>query len=303
MRRARAGFALLAVLWVTVSVATLALAVSLAARSAIATAANRTEITRATWRAEGCAEEARATMADIVTAAPQTGWDELDTRVRVAGHTSVACTVALAPAGNRLNVNLADGASLTALFARLGISPARRDSLVAALLDWRDSDDDPRPFGAEQAWYAKQHRLTPRNGPLSDVGELVRVRGFEAIGGLDSVLGIEPGRIALNHAPLSVLAALPGFGDEALNRVQEMRFRNEPVSDLLAFAGRLSPDARDVFLSQYSDLVRLTTIEPDAWILQAQASSGTPRLTVTIELRLVRSGGRIAIARVREWTS
>jgi len=303
MRRARAGFALIAVLWVTVSVATLALAVSIAARSAIATAANRTEITRATWYAEGCAEEARATMADIVTAAPQTGWDELDTRVRAAGHTSRACAVALAPAGNRLNVNLADGASLTALFAKLGISPARRDSLVAALLDWRDSDDDPRPFGAEQAWYAKQHRLTPRNGPLSDIGELACVRGFEAIGGLDSVLGSEPGRIALNRAPLSVLAALPGFGDEALNRVQEMRFRNEPISDLLAFAGRLSPDARDVFLSQYSDLVRLTAIEPDAWILRAQASSGTPRLTVTIELRLVRSGGRIAIARVREWTS
>lgn len=303
MIHSRRGFALLAVLWVAVSVTALGLAVSLAARSAVATVANRTEVTRASWYAEGCAEIARAAIADAISDSPKAAWAVVDTHVLARVPRSSTCDVDLIAAGARVDVNLADEQMLGAVITNLAFVPAQRDSLVAALLDWRDLDDDTRAVGAERSWYTAHRRMTPRNGPFSDVTELRRVRGFESIGGLDSVLGAEPGRIALNSAPIASLAALPGFGDEVLSRVREMRLRNEPISDLLAFAHRLSPEAQQAFLARYSELVPLSTVEPDAWILRARASSGTPPLTVTLELRLVRSGDRIAIARVREWTS
>jgi general secretion pathway protein K len=302
MIQSRRGFALLAVLWVTVSITALGLAVSLAARSMVVTVGNRTEVARATWDAEGCAEQARAAISDVLSSLAQAGWADLDRNVLALVHRTPTCDIELTAAGARLNVNTADEHMLGAVLANLAIASATRDSLVAALLDWRDADDDVRPLGAEGLWYTAHSRMAPRNGPLSDIMELRRVRGFEAIHGLDTLLGTEAGRVPLNKAPLSSLAALPGFGNEALSRMGEMRLRNEPISDLLAFSGRLSADARQELLAHYSELVRLTTVEPDAWILRARASSGTPPVTAILELRLVRSGDRVGIARVREWT-
>jgi type II secretory pathway component PulK len=302
MIHSRRGFALLAVLWVTVSITALGFAVSLAATSMVRAVGNRTEVARATWDAEACAEQARAAISEVLSGSPQAGWADLDRNLLALVHRTPTCEMELTAAGARPNVNTADEQMLGAVLMNLAFAPARRDSLVAALLDWRDADDEVRTLGAERLWYTAHRRMTPRNGPFSDITELRRVRGFEVINGLDTLLGTEVSRIPLNKAPLSSLAALPGFGNEALSRMREMRLRNEPVSDLLAFAGQLSPDAQQNFLARYSELVRLTTVEPDAWILRARASSGAPPVTVVLELRLVRSGDRVAIVRVKEWT-
>jgi type II secretory pathway component PulK len=302
MTHSRRGFALLAVLWVTVSITALGLAVSLAAGSMVRAVSNRTEVARATWNAEGCAEQARAAISEVTSSSAEAGWANLDRNVLALVHQTPTCEIELTAAGARPNVNTADEQMLGSILTSLAITTARRDSLVAALLDWRDADDEVRTLGAERLWYTAHRRMTPRNGPFSDIAELRRVRGFEAIDGLDTLLGTEVGRVPLNKAPLSSLAALPGFGDEALSRMREMRLRSEPVSDLLAFAGQLSPEAQQGLLSHYSELVRVTTLEPDAWILRARASSGAPPVTVVLELRLVRSGDRVAIARVKEWT-
>lgn len=54
-------------------------------------------------------------------------------------------------------------------------------------------------------------------------------------------------------------------------------------------------------LSDYPDLLRLTTSEPDAWTLTARGISGAPAVTVALELVLVRAGDRAAIVRRRTW--
>ena len=132
---------------------------------------------------------------------------------------------------------------------------------------------------------------------------VVRVRGFEGISGLDSVLDVEPGRISVAHASAVVIGSLPGLDDEAIARITERRIRGLPVQDISELADQLSPDAGRRMLARYSDLSRFATVEPDAWILVARATRGTPPVTVVIEARIARAGERAAIVRQRSWSS
>jgi general secretion pathway protein K len=304
-RRARSGFALLAVLWVIVGLTTLALASSLVARNAIAAARNRTELARARWRATDCVERARAAMGALLRSPAQGDtpvWSTMDAGISVSPLlTSARCDVRMRAVGTRIDVNHADGEMLTALLRRLGVDSLRRDSMVDALLDWRDADDVPRPRGAERDWYASRGRGAPRNGPLADIHELLSVRGFESLQGLDSVLDIEPGRISLARAPLAVIAALPGVDEEVLLRIAEQRRHNTRIEDVLGLASTLSPAARAQLLTRYADLVHSATTDPDAWILESRATVGAPAVSAVIEVRLVRSGNRAAVVRKRMW--
>ena len=312
IRRDRCGFALLAVLWIIVGMTALGLAGSLAARQGFAASVNRMQLLRSRWRAEDCAERARliiaATLAESAlsnTTASAGGWGSLDRLIRDAplltGH---GCEVTLRAAGAALDVNTASFDELHRLLRNLGHGAAAADSLADALLDWRDRDDIPRPSGAERSWYEGARRLPPRNGDLADIRELARVRGFDRIGGLDSLFSVERGRIVLAAAPLPVLAALDGLSDEALYRIAEARSRGEAVPGLLELSGSLSSDGAAALRGKYAELSWRTTAEPDAWILTSRdgrsvADRAAP--VATVELRLVRAGTRAAIVRRRSW--
>ncbi|HEX5178439.1 MAG TPA: hypothetical protein VFW04_03855 [Gemmatimonadaceae bacterium] len=311
--RPRAGFVLLAVLWVMVGVSALGFGLALLARRAAGTAHNRRAATVALWLAEGCASRAEAAIGDAlahrsgrdstaVADRVRQSWAGLDTAVATSAFIYDApCAVTLRPGGTTIDVNTADDSLLVHLFVALGNAPAVADSLADAVLDWRDADDVPRPNGAEASWYATQGREPPRNAAFADVRELTRVRGLERRTGLDSLLGVEPYRIVLDRAPLAVITALPGFTSEAVARIADHRASGVPISDVLALSAELSPSGRAALLADYPDLVRLTTAEPDAWILTARGTSGTPPVSVVLELVLVRAGNRAAIVRRRTW--
>jgi DNA uptake protein ComE-like DNA-binding protein len=54
--------------------------------------------------------------------------------------------------------------------------------MVDGLLDWRDPDMEPRPLGAESEYYYDLDDPYPvKNGPLSSVEELKRIKGWEII--------------------------------------------------------------------------------------------------------------------------
>jgi len=298
----RNGFALLAALWVTVALSAMALTGLLVAREVMSGGRNRIALMRGQWRAEDCLERARAVINDALSgghAIPRPvggGWEALDRVVAASpAITDAACDVTLAPAGLAVDVNTADGEQLLALFRAMGIGEPRADSMVDALLDWRDADDIPRPLGAERSWYHAEGRFTPRNGPFADVKELRRVRGFEDLPDsiLDAVFTVEPGRIVWTRAPLVVLASLPGIGEEALARIIERRERGISVADMSALSADLSPGARQLLVARYGDLARLTTDRPDSWILTARGGS------YAIEVRLAPAGSRAAIVRRR----
>jgi general secretion pathway protein K len=306
-RPAARGFALLAVLWILVGVAAIGLVVSLAGRDAVGAAQNRADLAKARWLAAGCAERARAAINDALIegrgAAPGPGspWARLDSSVAAAPVVQ-GCTVTLRAAGSALDVNRADEETLRAFLAAVGQAPDAADSLADALQDWRDGDGETRPLGAEAAWYRAGNRPAPRDGPLADVRELRRVRGWEARGGLDALLSVDSARVDLNHAPLAVLAALPGMGAEALAAVEERRRMGERLSSLAAIESRLSPAARQTLDARLPELSAYTVAEPDWWMLESRFAVGRPSVTAVVELRLVRAVERAAIVRRRTWT-
>jgi type II secretory pathway component PulK len=304
----RKGFALLSVLWILVGISALALAANLAAREGVAAARNRADLARAAWHAQDCLERARAAIGDALLAsrdeAPGAGvWGRMDREIAqsplLAG---AACTLEMRAAGSALDVNAAGDDAVRRLLLAIGRGEAEADSLVAALADWRDADDTPRPLGAERAWYAAAGMRPPRDGPIADPRELRFVRGFAAVPGIDTLLSAEPGRVAITHAGPAVLASLPGFGPEAAARALDMRMRGARVADLAVFVGSLSPGARDEAMRRFSDLVGMAVTEPEAWIVAARGSVGVPAAVSVVEVRLVRAGERAAIVRRRTWT-
>jgi type II secretory pathway component PulK len=302
--RERCGFVLLTILWVLVGLSGLGLALSLLSREAIGTTQNRVSLSRAHWVAEGCVSVVRAVAADEL-AVPERAdavWRDLDDAVAasplIAG---MPCDLLVRPSGASIDVNTADAEQLRRLFLALHATSASADSLVDAVLDWRDPDDDPRQNGAEAAWYLERQRFAPRNASIADPRELARIHGLDRLEGLDSVLGVDHGRVFLGRAPRPVLAALPGFTDEMVTRVIDLRERDLLPADLLTLAGALSPSARDSLAARYSDLVRLVTMEPEAWVVTARARDGASPAVATVEVRLARAGERAAVLRHRSW--
>lgn len=325
--RDRRGYALLAALWVIVGVATLALGAAAAARDALHTSRNRRVLARAEWSARGCAAQAQAALDAVLADAREhpgavfATWRALDAAFaeRVATTFGAECSVQLIPAGTRVDLNAADTGQLHALFAVVGIVGLRADSLVAALVDWRDADDVPVALGAERASY---HPSTadvaaegvvddvPRNGPLASMAELHRVRGYDAvtIARLVTVADVEPGRLSLPHAAAAALASLPGFGPEVLAEVARRRQANEPVT-LAAIATSVSPPAARALGDALPVLADQVTEEPEAWTLLVTApgaaiaaktdgDDGTQsRPTARLELRIGRAGWRVVVLR------
>jgi type II secretory pathway component PulK len=303
--RRRDGFALLAVLWVVVALGALALVARLAAHEMVAVAGNRLELARAGWVAEGCAERARAAIDRALRAAADEGphgttWPNLDRRV-AASRLVGGCAVQLSAVGSRLDVNHAAAGILREVFLHAGARPTAADSAIAAVLDWRDGDERSRPGGAERSDYAAAGLRLPRNGPIVDVREIGLIRGITGIPGADSLLGVEPGRTSLNHAPAAVLEALPGMTPESVSRLLDMRNRGEVLTGLEDLEGRLSPGAREEMLRNFAALSGLSGTQPDGWILLSRASQGAPRVSRVIELKLVRVGTRAAVVRRRSW--
>lgn len=83
----------------------------------------------------------------------------------------------------RIDLNSASQDLLLALFATNGWSDIDARSMAARIIDWRDSDDVPEPFGAELPEYRTAHRnYGPRNARFESVDELRQVLGGEKIG-------------------------------------------------------------------------------------------------------------------------
>jgi hypothetical protein len=78
-----------------------------------------------------------------------------------------------------------------------------------------------------------------------------------------------------------------------------MREMGNPPRDLLQLAGMVSASSRDELLSHYAEIVRATTVDPDAWILTSRASSGFPASRVTLEWKILRARHHATIGRTR----
>ncbi|HTI62889.1 MAG TPA: hypothetical protein VL524_05220 [Gemmatimonadaceae bacterium] len=293
---------MLAILWIMAVAAVVAMSAALTARHEVVEGAARVWLERARWEALGCERRTVAAIDAILRDAPTAtdvaaAWRTLPRHLAAAS--SIAdCGVQLEAAGTRLDVNGATQEMLANLFAALGLeieSPA----LVGALEDWIDPDDDPRANGAEREWYELAGRFAPRNDSLADLRELARVRGFEGPGRFDSVLTIEPGRVSLATASVPVLMAVPGITRETAEQIVALQQAGTPLSSLLEIAPVVSSRSASVLEARYVDAARLTTPDPDAWLVRVRAARGVPSVAVQLEWRVIRTGRRCAVARTR----
>ncbi len=300
----RRGFALIVILWLIVAMAAIGLDDTATTQDSLATAQNRMNIIRATWHAEGCGEVARAVtdaaLGDTLVAA-SAAWDTLDRTFADVQGEQLGCAISARAAGDRLDVNEANTDAISATFVAAGVGTDRADSLADAIADWRDADSIPRPSGAEIGWYRRAGRLPPFNHQFDDENEIRLVRGFESADSLIALLGVEPGKIVLDRAPIPVIASLPGMTAESIARIAEMRWRKEPITDIRTLEPYLSADSRTKLESAFQELANLIASEPDAWIVRLTSTAGTPPVTVVEELRLVRAGRRAGITRAKIW--
>lgn len=292
----RRGFALLAVLWAVVGISVLSLALGLVARETVGAAQNRVDETRARWRAEGCAEAARAAIDASLEARGDASWRDLDRALSAEYATTLPeCDVVLRAAGSRLDLNDATAQELRLLFRADGVTPVAADSLADAILDWRDPDTLPRASGAERHWYLQARQLVPPDAPFVSGAEVTLVRGATRVARLDTLLDVQDARVYIARAPAAVLRALPGFTDQAVDAVLELRARGALPVDMGAIGSVVAEPARAILIGHLADLSAAATLSPDAWILTTRATQGPRRVAALVELRLVRAGSRAAV--------
>ncbi|MCS7237653.1 MAG: general secretion pathway protein GspK [Thermoguttaceae bacterium] len=93
--------------------------------------------------------------------------------------------------------------------------PGMTEDVADAILDWIDSDDEPREFGCEAEYYLSlDPPYQPKNGPLETIEELLLVRGVtpELLFGADTNRN---GVLDSGDADPTSLAELQGLGEEA----------------------------------------------------------------------------------------
>ena len=298
----RRGFVMLTILWIITIAAIVATGAALVGRHAVLEGAARVALERSRWEALGCERRVVATIDAALASAPTIDdatklWRILPRAV--LGSPIVAhCDVSLEAAGTRLDVNDASEEMIVNLLGAIGLE-ADAPQLADALEDWIDPDDDARPSGAERGWYEIAGRITPRNGPLVDIREIRRIRGFDANRGVDSVFATEPGRVSLATAPVSVLMAVPGITRETAEQIVALQRLGTPLSDLREVLGSVSRASAAALESRYADAARATTPDPDAWVVRVRAAHGAPQVAVTLDWRLIRTGRRCLVVATR----
>jgi general secretion pathway protein K len=281
----RHGFALLTVLWVTAALSAIVAASLALAGTGSATSRNRIVLTRGAWAREACVE---------ILLARYAGNPSIRKVDTVELGRGVWCRAELTNAAATLDLNLATPEAVRAL--------VENDSLADALLDWRDADDIPRPLGAESDWYRAAGRRLPRNGPLADVGELSRVRGFDSadVARLATLLTTDgTGQLDLNAAPAALLATLPGLGPEALAVFMRRRSTGTPVVGIDQFLALLPPAGRSSLLAHYQEFTRQAVYAAPLFMANVE---GGVRGAVPVSravLTLVPAAGRLAVIRRR----
>lgn len=319
----RRGFALLAVLWIIAGAAVVAMGVALAARERVRTAFNRSTLLRAEWNADDCVARATAALDGLLLrrAGPAGGGgaapsDSLPLLVaRDPAVRDCPGTVLIEPVGMTIDLATASAPMLRRALDVQGIPRPLADSLVDALLDWRDADDTPRAHGCEARCAAALGLDSPRNAAFVDIAELGSVRGFarwDALLGahgspvaLDQLFTTEPGRVAVAWAPFEILAVLPGLGVAgARDIVAHRRTGLVGVRDLASVRLALSSVTRDSFALAFDALSRVATIIPDAWRIvvtspRPLAGESVPPLGVRLSTRVQFTAGGVRVQRRR----
>lgn len=306
-RRLRSGIILLPVLAVMATVSASAALLAERASVALGGSRNRIALTKAYWAAHGCFESIRGAAFDAMLSADArfSGntatdvWISLDTIAleAVRWHRD-RCQVAIRAAGAVPSISTFDQA-VWGHALQMHIGAAKADSVVAAVADWVDADDEPRPLGAEREWYLVRELVPPTNQVLQHPEELSLVRGAAA---LDLDLSDDTTfRVPLGYASPFALSTLPGASPEVLERLSFLRQRSRVIA-LAELVNGVPGAAGDTLRNHYETWRQRTTPIPDAWQVSIQGFQGSPRLVVRLDATITRIGERgLSVSEWRVW--
>lgn len=226
--RTQNGIALIAVLWLMILLTVIASGFAYSMHGEAVAARNSLSLARARAAADGAVERTAfelirpRNLPEVWQAdgTPQT-WAEDDIRL----------TTWAVDESSRVDLNTASDALLKGLLQNVGgLDSFAADSVLAAILDWRDIDDLKRPNGAEEADYrAAGKTYKPSNAPFDSVGELARV------------LGVTPELVARLSDSLTVYSRQPGINPATAAR------------DVLLSIPNVTPDVVDAYIAQRTD--------------------------------------------------
>ncbi len=186
------------------------------------------------------------------------------------------------------------------IFRRLLVSAELPVTLVAAVVDWIDADNELREGGAEDAHYLNlKPAYLPRNGLFANLDELVFVRGFDAaaVERLRPLVTVLPRYtpININDASIPVLSAvLFDFSDDEVQRIAIERKR-VPFQNIQDFFRRVPK--RDNLTDQISPNLA-TQLDVKTDYFSARISSTYGRSVVELHAMLDRRNARPEIVSI-----
>lgn len=274
--RHESGFALALVLWVMVLLSAVGISLGYAVRVETAGAIEMVERTQADALA---AAGVRLAVLGVLATEPDQQWRP-DGRLYDIAWAGANLRVTMRSESGKIDLNYAPAPLLAGLIEQV-LPEAESESLAAAVIDWRDSNDLATVGGAEAGDYRGAGRWGPANGPFQSVGELAMVLGFDAVAAAKlmpylTVFSRNP-RVDPRSADRVALAAVPGIGPELADQFVTQR------EELMA-SGELPDLAQLAAGSRYLDArsaTRIITVLSTAKLVGGAAAT----LEATVDVR------------------
>ena len=244
------GMALIAVLWITSLLALMAAGIGSSSRTAAKLAFNHVENTKARLSADAGVQQA---VYGLLTETGVRPWQAGGVLNEAVNLNQTEVEIQIRDEDGKIDINVSAPELLQGLFAAAGLTEEQASGLAARLIDYRDKDSDPSPFGAEDADYIAAGRLDgAADRPFRHVAELRDVLGIsdEIYRRVSPDLTIysDAEGVDLFRASKNVLMALPGMTPETLETILSVSTTPAENDPLLALPDELARPFEDYLL-------------------------------------------------------
>lgn len=165
----------------------------------------------------------------------------------------------------RININTSPPDRVDRLLQTLGLEKDERDTIVDALQDWRDPNEEHRLRGAESDDHYLRLKVPyrARNANLESITELLQIKGVTPAiyhgtkerPGLASLVTVRsPGQVNINTAGPAVLSAL-GLSTAEITEIEQARRNNGPYTSAQRFAPRGLKQRTSIFRVEAEGIV------------------------------------------------
>jgi len=206
------GVALILVMWVLALIGVLLGSFALMARTENLESRHMFDTTSARYDAIAGVELA---LAQLRNPDPMQRW-VADGRPYEFPYEGATVKVEITNESGKIDLNVADSATLMALFQSIGLDLGAAEAMSHAVPDWLDAEQQVRPHGAEAPQYAAAGLdYGPTNLPFQTVAEVQQVLGmnYEIYKKIEPAITVYSGTRTPNaaYAPYEALMAIPGM--------------------------------------------------------------------------------------------